>query len=92
MRGEIDEKNNLSTEIRLKINEACSKASRLKDTIMGISSKGKITLQKAMPSSLSIESIEKVEKMISSNICEHYFTALTKHAEVKRASIVKMGN
>ena len=56
---------------------------------MGISSKVQIIMQKVMLSRLSIVNTNKVIKILSSNICEHYFATLAKSTEGKRMSIGK---
>ena len=43
-------------------------------------------------SHLTIENADKVAKMLSSSICEHYFAILEKYTEGKRVNLGKMGN
>ena len=59
---------------------------------MGISTTGQLTFQKAMSSHLSIENVNKVSRMLSSNICENYFAILAKHMEGKRINMDEKDN
>ena len=87
-----DEEINLSTDINLKIKETGSKVNRLKGPIIGIISKGKATLQKVVSSLFSMKNMNKVYKILSSNICEHYFSMLAKYTEGKIINIDKIDN
>ena len=92
MFGIIGEKNNLSTKIKVEINKAWSNSGRLKGASVGTSSKGQTFFQKVELSLFSVENIDKISKILSSNICKHYFYMLVKHAGGKRTKMSAMDN
>ena len=59
---------------------------------MSISAKGQSALQKVTSSRLSIENLDEVSRVLSSNICEKCFEILAKYVEGKRTNMGKMNN
>ena len=84
------ENDEITCEVQIRINERCSKVNRFKGISMDISSEGQQLLQKVMSLPLSIENLDVVARMLSSNICENYFAILAKHTEGKRINMDKM--
>ena len=89
-RGLSIEKNNLISDLRLMMSEKCSQVNRFEGMSMGISAKGKLTLQKVTSLRLSVVSMGKESQMLRSSIFKNCFATLATRAEGKIINMDEM--
>ena len=77
----------LSTELHKKIEERYSKVSRFQGRSMNISLIGQNEIKTIISSRITVDNIDKLAEIMSSNLCELYFGVLNKFSEGKRLNL-----